>query len=164
MARLNPRLKEQNQIAEQTEEAVELLTEPLRVQYLVMQPETMQAIAADLRKIGESTVKSMGLISDLPTQDTLDDMMQQTVESNLRQTRAIVSEGENRHRISTENKIEAQTTDLKRMISAELRDMTKELKARDLSPWKIRLKWLFIGTAIGAILPSALLLWQLMFK
>lgn len=153
-----------NEITEQTEETVELLTEPLKVQYLVMQPETMKALAKDLKQIGDSAVKSTALISALPTQEKLDNMMRHTVENNMRQTREIVSDGRKQITATLENKTVAQTTALKRLISTELRQMMTELKARDTTPWKMRLKWLGIGTAIGAILSSAVWLWLLMFK
>lgn len=91
-------------------------------------------------------------------------MMRHTVENNMRLTREIVSDGRKQITATLENKTEAQTTALKRLISTELREMMTELRARDTTPWKMRLKWLGIGTAIGAILSSAVWLWLLMFK
>ena len=90
--------------------------------------------------------------------------MRNTVESNLRQTREIVTDSKKRITDTLESKTEAQTTALKRLISTELREMMTELRARDTTPWKMRLKWLGIGTAIGAILSSAVWLWLLMFR
>ena len=99
----------------------------------------------------------MDLLSELPTQDSLDEMMRMTVRDNLYQTRQIVSDGQNRVAGLTRDTLNNQTETLRGLIHSELKTITQELKARDLTPWKIRLKW----ALIGAILPSMACIWQL---
>ena len=45
-------------------------------------------------------------------------------------------------------------------MHTELKNMKDELKARDLTPWKLRLKW----AAIGSILPLIACILQLILR
>lgn len=150
-------MKQKNQIQTLTEKTVDELTTPMKLTYVALQPEQMNLLAQTMTTIGRSTARSMDLLSELPTQDSLDEMMRMTVRDNLYQTRQIVLDGQNRGAGLTRETLNNQTETLRGLIHSELKTMTQELKARDLTPWKIRLKW----ALIGAILPSMACIWQL---
>lgn len=60
-------------------------------------------------------------------------------------------------RYSVEVESSNQTNRLREMMHTELKDMMNELKAKDLTTWKVKLKWV----AVGAILPSIVCILQL---
>jgi hypothetical protein len=66
--------------------------------------------------------------------------MRLTVRDNLYQTQQIVSDGQNRTAGFTRDTLNNPTESLRGLIHSELKTMTQELKARDLTPWKFWLK------------------------
>ena len=153
-------LKQINQIQTITEKTVDALTEPIKPIYLMLKPEQYNLLAEHISQTGNAIVRNTDLISKLPTQEGLKNIMNKTVEDNLFQARRIVSEGMNSIRYSVEVQSSNQTDRLREMIHTELKNMKDELKARDLTPWRLRLKW----AAIGSILPLIACILQLILR
>lgn len=86
--------------------------------------------------------------------------IEQMQKDNLFQARRIMDENMKSIRYSAEVESSNQTNRLREMMYTELEKMKDELKARDLTPWKLRLKWILTG----AILPSILLILQLILQ
>ena len=105
-------------------------------------------------------MRNTDLISELLTQESLDEMMMYMVKDNLFQARRIIDENMKSIRYSAELESSNQTQRLKEMMHKELKDMMDELKAKDLTQWKFKLKW----AAVGAILPSMLCILQLILR
>lgn len=61
---------------------------------------------------------------------------------------------------STKDKLSRQTDSLKEQLHTKICRMMNELKAKDLTPWKLKLKW----AAVGAILPSMFYILQLILR
>lgn len=59
-----------------------------------------------------------------------------------------------------EKALKEQTRSLEQRLQMERTNLEEQIRARDLSPMKLHLKWMLIG----AILPTAYLIWQLIFK
>ena len=150
-------LKQINQIQTITEQTVDALTEPIQPIYLMLKPEQYNLLAQHISQIGNAIVENTDLISELPTQETLDEMMRMTVKDNLFQARRIMDENMKSIRYSVEVESSNQTNRLREMMHTELKDMMNELKAKDLTPWKVKVKWV----AAGAILPSIVCILQL---
>ena len=136
-------LKQINQIQTIAEQTVDALTEPIQPKYLMLKPEQYNLLAQHISQTGNAIVRNTDLISELPTQEALDEMMRMTVKDNLFQAPRIMDENMKSIRYSVEVESSNQMNRLREM-------MHTELKAKDLMPWKLKLKW----AAVGAILPS----------
>lgn len=126
-------LKQINQIQAITEQTVEALTEPIQPMYLMLKPEQYNLLAQHISQTGNAIVQNTDLISELPTQEALDEMMRITVKDNLFQARRIMDENMKSIRYSAEVESSNQTNRLKEMIHTELKNMMNELKAKDLT-------------------------------
>ena len=139
-------------------ETKEILTEPYQPILIGVKQEQWNALVRHITTMGAAVIENTALISKLPTQEGVDSLM----ENEIR-----------RHNSEMENDMSYQTKRLNEIITAKLTeaernmqatvskqtaDMIAKLQARDLSPEKLKVKWVLIG----AILPSALLLWQLL--
>ena len=150
-------LKQRNQIQRITAETVGALTEPIQPMYLMLKPEQYNLLAEHINLTGKTIVRNTDLISELPTAQDLNDLIVKTLRPNSTEIRKIASDGMDSMKRSVEEGLSKQTERITDTIGKEMRRMTTELKARDLSPWKIKLKWVLIG----AILPSMVCIWQL---
>ena len=153
-------LKQINQIQAITEQTVSALTEPIQPQYLMLKPEQYNLLAENISTIGNAIVENTDLISELPTHQDLNDLTVRVLRPYTEKMEETASSKMNSIQYSVEDKLLKQTDILKKSIQSELRNMMTELKAKDLTPWKLKLKWILTG----AILPSTLLIWQLICR
>ena len=154
------KLKNNNPIEQITEETVATLTEPIQPQYLLLTLEQYNKIAEYFSTVGNSIVRSTDLISELPTHQDLNDLTVQTLKPYLAEMRKIAADKLDSIEYSTKDKLSRQTDSLKEQLHKEISRMMNELKAKDLTPWKLKLKW----AAVGAILPSMLCILQLILR
>lgn len=144
------KLKQNNPIEKITKETVATLTEPIQPQYLLLTLEQYNKIAEYFSTVGQTIVQNTDLISELPTYQDVSDLTMQEIRPYLADMRTMTASRLNSIESSTKEVLSKQTTILSEQLQKELNRMTSQLKARDLTPWKLRLKWI----AIGAILPS----------
>ena len=116
--------------------------------------------AENISTIGNAIVENTDLISELPTHQDLNDLTVRVLRPYTEKMEETASSKMNSIQYSVEDKLLKQTDILKKSIQSELRNMMTELKAKDLTPWKLKLKWILTG----AILPSTLLIWQLICR
>ena len=154
------KLKNKNPIEQITEETVATLIEPIQPKYLLLTLEQYNKIAEYFSTVGNSIVKSTDLISELPTHQDLNNLTMQTIRPYLAEMRKITADKLNSIEYSTKDKLSRQTDSLKEQLHKEINRMMNELKAKDLTPWKLKLKW----AAVGAILPSMLCILQLILR
>ena len=154
------KLKNNNPIEQITEETVATLTEPIQPQYLLLTLEQYNKIAEYFSTVGNSIVKNTDLISELPTHQDLNNLTVQTLRPYLAEMRKIAADKLDSIEYSTKDKLSRQTDSLKEQLHKEINLMMNELKAKDLTPWKLKLKW----AAVGAILPSMLCILQLILR
>ena len=151
--------EEQNKLLELTEETADAIAEPIQPIYLMLKPEQYNLLVKYIEATGNVIAENTDLISGLPTakdlaklKDTLDTQMynlRNNVDSDTRSMKSL-----------TEQKISEQTQSINRTLTAKLEELKAELKARDMSPWKMRMKW----ALIGAIPPLSVLAWLLMSR
>ena len=153
-------MKKNNPIEQITEETVATLTEPIQPQYLLLTLEQYNKIAEYFSTVGNSIVKSTDLISELPTHQDLNDLTVQILRPYLAEMRKITADKLDSIEYSTKDKLSRQTDSLKEQLHKEINRMMNEMKAKDLTPWKLKLKW----AAVGAILPSMLCILQLILR
>lgn len=96
------------------------------------------------------------LISELPTQEGLKEILTNEVRYRMFRIEDIVKNGQKMMISSVESKLSKQTEALKEQLHKEINRMMWELKAN----WKLKLKWILIG----AVLPSILLILQLTLR
>lgn len=154
------KLKNKNPIEQITEETVATLIEPIQPKYLLLTLEQYNKIAEYFSTVGNSIVKSTDLISELPTHQDLNNLTMQTIRPYLAEMRKITADKLNSIEYSTKDKLSRQTDSLKEQLHKEINRMMNELKAKDLTPWKLKLKW----AAVGAILLSMLCILQLILR
>jgi hypothetical protein len=128
--------------------------------YLLLKPEQYNLIAQTISVTGQAIVQITDLISELPTHQYLNDLIVRTLRPNASEIREIVDRRTDSMKYSVEEKLSKQTEVLERALDRKLSQMMTEMKAKDLTPWKLKLKWILIG----AILPSILLILQLIFR
>ena len=109
---------------------------------------------------GNSIVRNTDLISELPTHQDLNDLIIQTLRPCLTETRRAAADKMDSIEYSTKDKLSRQTDSLKEQLHTEICRMMNELKAKDLTPWKLKMKW----AVVGAILPSMLYILQLILR
>ena len=153
-------LKNNNPIEQITEETVATLTEPIQPRYLLLTLEQYNKIAEYFSTVGNSIVRNTDLISELPTHQDLEDLIVQTLRPCLTEMRKAATDKMDSIEYSTKDKLSRQTDSLKEQLHTEICRMMNELKAKDLTPWKLKLKW----AAVGAILPSMFYILQLILR
>ena len=153
-------LKQINQIQAITEQTVEALTEPIQPIYLMLKPEQYNLLAQHISQTGNAIVRNTDLISELPTQKDLEKILTDEVRYRMFRIEDIVKNGQEVIESSIEDKLSKQTEFLMKAIDRKISEMTSELKAKDLTPWKLKLKWV----AVGAILPSMVCILQLILR
>lgn len=136
------------------------ITEPIQSQYLLLTLEQYNKIAEYFMTVGNSVVKNTDLISELPTHRDLNNLTVQTLIPYLTEMRKITADKMDSIEYSTKDKLSKQTDSLKEQLHKEINRMLDEMKAKDLTPWKLKLKW----AAVGAILPSMLCILQLILR
>ena len=151
--------EKQNELLELTEETAEAMAEPIQPIYLMLKPEQYNLLARYIKQTGKVIAENTDLISGLPTakdlaklKDTLDTQMYRLRNNVESETRSMKS--------STEQRISAQTENISKTLTAKLEELKTELKARDMSPWRMRLKW----ALIGAIPSLSALIWLLILR
>ena len=154
------KLKNNNPIGQITEETVATLTEPIQPQYLLLTLEQYNKIAEYFSTVGNSIVRNTDLISELPTHQDLNDLTVQTLRPYLAEMRKITAGKLDSIEYSTKDKLSRQTESLKEQLHKEINRMMNELKAKDLTPRKLKLKW----AAIGSILPLIVCILQLILR
>ncbi len=97
-----------------------------------------------------------GLISELPTQEGLEEILTNEVRSRMFRIEDIVKNGQKMMIASVEKSLSKQTEALKEQLHKEINRMMSELKAN----WKLKVKWILTG----AVLPSILLTLQLILQ
>ena len=153
-------LKQINKIEQITEQTAAALTEPIQPTYLLLKPEQYNLIAQTISATGQAIVQSTDLISELPTHQDLNNLIVRTLRPNASEIREIVDRRTDSMKYSVEEKLSKQTEVLEKALDKKLSQIMTEMKAKDLTPWKLKLKWILIG----AILPSILLIWQLICR
>ena len=153
-------LKQINKIEQITEQTAAALTEPIQPTYLLLKPEQYNLIAQTITATGQAIVQSTDLISKLPTHQDLNNLIVRTLRPNASEIREVVDRRTDSLKYSVEEKLSKQTESLTQILDRKLSQMMTEMKAKDLMPWKLKLKWILIG----AILPSILLIWQLICR
>lgn len=121
---------------------------------------TVQQNSGILFDSWEQHCKNTDLISELPTHQDLNNLTVQTLRPYLAEMRKIAADKLDSIEYSTKDKLSRQTDSLKEQLHKEINLMMNELKAKDLTPWKLKLKW----AAVGAILPSMLCILQLILR
>ena len=153
-------LKQINQIQAITEQTVEALTEPIQPIYLMLKPEQYNLLAQHISQTGNAIVRNTDLISELPTQEGLDNLIRQTLRPSLTEMRNMAADKMDSMKYSVEDKLSKQAESMTKQLHTDICRMMNELKARDLTPWKLKLKW----AAVGAILPSMVCILQLILQ
>lgn len=153
-------LKNNNPIEKITEETIVTLTEPIQPQCLLLTLEQYNKIAEYFSLVGNSIVRNTDLIFELPTHQNLKDLIVQTLRPCLTEMRKAATDNMDSIEHSTKDKLSRQTDSLKEQLHTEICRIMNELKAKDLTLWKLKLKWM----AIGAILPSMLYILQLILR
>lgn len=120
----------------------------------------VQSVGGEHLDDWNAIVENTDLISELPTHQDLNDLTVRVLRPYTEKMEETASSKMNSIQYSVEDKLLKQTDILKKSIQSELRNMMTELKAKDLTPWKLKLKWILTG----AILPSTLLIWQLICR
>lgn len=126
------------------------------LKYLALTLEQYNNIAGFFMTLGDSIAENTDLISKLPTQEGLEKILTNEVRSRMFRIENIVKNGQEMMTASVEKGLSKQTEVLKELLHKEINRMMSELKAN----WKLKLKWILIG----AILPSMLLILQLILR
>ena len=143
------KLKQSNSIQQITQETADALTEPIQPQYLLLTLEQYNAVAQYFSAVGSNIAEITDSISYLPTQEGLNELVIRTLRPSLWDMQQVAKEKMDSTKYSVEDRLSKQTESLTKVVDMKINRMISELKARDLTPWKIRLKW----ASIGAILP-----------
>lgn len=151
--------KEQNKLLELTEETADAIAEPIQPKYLMLKPEQYNLLAKYIEATGKAIADNTDLISGLPTAEDIAEL-KETLDTQMYKLRNNVDSDTRSMKSSTEQKISEQTQSINKTLTAKLEELKTELKARDMSPWRIRLKW----ALIGAILPLSVLAWLLISR
>ena len=108
--------------------------------YLLLNPGQCNLIAKMIFATEQVIVQSTDLISELPTHQDLNDLIVQTLRPNASEIREIVDRRTDSMKYSVEEKLSKQTKFLKQILDKKLSQMMTEMKAKDLTPWKLKLK------------------------
>ena len=115
------------------------MTEPIQPQYLLLTLEQYNKIAEYFSTVGNSIVRNTDLISELPTHQDLNNLIVQTLRPCLTEMRKAATDKMDSIEYSTKDKLSRQTDSLKEQLHTEICRMMNELKAKDLTPWKLKL-------------------------
>ena len=153
-------LKQINQIQQLTKDTVEALTEPIQPIYLMLKPEQYNLLAENISTIGNAIVRNTDLISELPTQEGLEEILTNEVRYRMFRIEDIVKNGQKVMTSSVEDKLSKQTESLMKAVDRKISEMVSDLKSKNKTPLKLKLKWILTGAA----LPSILLILQLILR
>lgn len=151
--------EDQNELLELTEETADAIAEPIQPKYLMLKPEQYNLLARYIEQTGKVIAENTDLISGLPTAKDLAEL-KETLDTQMYKLRNNVDSDTRSMKSSTEQKISEQTQSINKTLIAKLEELKTELKARDMSPWRMRLKW----ALIGAIPPLSVLAWLLISR
>ncbi len=110
--------------------------------------------------VGEQIVRNTDSVSKLPTQETVTNMIYRSIRPQLEKMNKDIVCGRQSIEAKLGKALKEQTRSLEQRLQMERTNLEEQIRARDLSPMKLRLKWMLIG----AILPTAYLIWQLILK
>ena len=85
-------------------------------------------------------MRNADLISELPTYECLDSLIEETIRPNLIKMRQIAEDKVDSIKSSVEDKLSNQTESLTKQIHTDICRMMNELKVRDLTSGKLKLK------------------------
>ena len=151
--------EKQNELLELTEETANAIAEPIQPKYLMLKPEQYNLLARYIEQTGKVIAENTDLIFELPTAENIA-ALKEMLESQMYSLRNKVERETRSTKSSTEQEISKQTESISKTLTAKLEELKTELKARDMSPWKIRLKW----ALVGAIPPLSVLIWLLISR
>ena len=144
-------LRQLNQIEAVTKETVESLTEPIQPMYLMLKPEQYNLIAKHISLTGKAIAENTVSILKLPTQEALDQIVEETMKSYLWKMMDSATGKMDSIEYSVTNKLSKQTDSLERLVRDEVWNMLKQLKANDLTHWKSKVKWALIGATLPSV-------------
>ncbi len=156
------KLKAVNQLPELqelTEKTSDAIAEPIQPKYLMLKPEQYNLLARYIEQTGKVIADNTDLISELPTAEDIAEL-KGMLESQMYRLRNDMKSETRSTKSSTEQGISKQTESINKTLTAKLEELKTELKARDTSPWKMRLKW----ALVGAIPPLSVLAWLLISR
>ena len=153
-------LKQKNQLQQINEETRDILTEPYRPILITLKEEQYNALVNHAMMVGEQIVRNTDSVSKLPTQETVTNMIYRSIRPQLERMNKDIVCGRQSIEAKLEKALKEQTRSLEQRLQMERTNLEEQIRARDLSPMKLRLKWMLIG----AILPTAYLIRQLIFK
>lgn len=107
----------------------------------MLKPEQYNLLAQHISQTGNAIVRNTDLISELPTQKDLEKILTDEVRYRMFRIEDIVKNGQEVIESSIEDKLSKQTEFLMKAIDRKISEVTSELKAKDLTPWKLKLKW-----------------------
>lgn len=151
--------EDQNELLELTEETADAIAEPIQPKYLMLKPEQYNLLARYIELTGKVIAENTDLISGLPTAADIAEL-KTTLESQMYRLRNNAESEIRSIKSSTEQELSKQTESINKTLTAKLEELKTELKARDTSPWKMRLKW----ALIGAIPSLSALAWLLISR
>ena len=151
--------EERNELLELTEETANAIAEPIQPKYLMLKPEQYNLLARYIELTGRVIADNTDLISELPTAEDIA-KLKGMLESQMYSLRNKVESETRSTKSSTEQEITKQTESFNKTLTAKLEELKTELKARDTSPWRMRLKW----ALVGVIPPLSVLAWLLISR
>lgn len=105
-------------------------------------------------------MRNTDLISELPTQEGLEEILTNEVRYRMFRIEDIVKNGQKVMTSSVEDKLSKQTESLMKAVDRKISEMVSDLKSKNKTPLKLKLKWILTGAA----LPSILLILQLILR
>ena len=121
--------------------------------------ETLEQLLTMLSAIGQGQAPIQENIAKLPTWQDIQETLYPILEQNGNSYLQAALESEKSLERVMRNQSEALKSMVMKTISEQLKDMERSLMARDLTPLKIRLKWMGWGALVPTILFA--LLWIL---
>ena len=153
-------MKDLNELMEINQETREILTEPYQPILVGVKQEQWNALVKHTTTVGQALIENIALVAGLPTMEYLDCLMIGEVERHHKEVERILKNEKQYLTDSLMTKLAETERKIQRTVTNQTADMMEKLKARDLSPAKLKAKWV----GIGAILPSMLWLWQLLLS
>lgn len=127
----------------------------IQLPFYGLSPETLEQLLMMLSAIAQGQAPIQEQINKLPTWDNLHETQTPLLQAIVRRQETEISSSEAHIKRELQNQMSDMKTSLNQTIAHRTSELEQTLKARDLSPWKLRLKW--AGT--GAMLP--LVFWGL---
>ena len=145
-------------LMEINQDTKEILAEPYQPILIGVKQEQWNALIKHTAMVGTAIVENTALISKLPTQDSINNLMQQEIRRhNTEITRSLNYQAKQFSEIVSARMTETERN-IQKIVSKLASDTMAKLQIRDLSPTNFKIKWALIGT----ILPATLLLWQIL--